>query len=620
MPPAPPGEDKKSKKGFLSKIFSGKEKENLKETAAAPLPETPPAPGLMAAPPLKDDEPEKASAATGSDDLDLDKIRKQLGLDNAEPTPKSPSYLPEEPSKNELKAKPRPSIDDLKPRYSPKDTLSLPKLEDSVSKYDPSDFAKDPRDQAPGVEIPKSPIEEAIPDYKSVDYPFDLKKDYKSIEKPRPVKDVKWTEDIEPEEINKSSQFTKDIISKPEEAKKGEKSEFLEDVGEEAKEARKDEKKAEPKKLDKKQEKDIDVPMPPETDKARGGFDFTQEPEPVTPGAKEIELPDIEPLPGESPLKKEEKRAAEIKPEAKPEDKRTVPEEKPARKHGKHDHQKAENKEQPEEKLEEVKPERIEDQPEQRRAISERILKFTEKVRANIRREVKTEEKKKLLKQIEEERKALQDEKEAFEKEKIRVAGLDNKLKFKEKQISKEREGIEKEKQSLKAEREQLEADRKDAKSLKAKLPHLRREDERLTKHIMDMKERLELNEKIEKNLGQREAALKEAQESLEKMEAAIRERGFSEFLDNTISGRQVVYPSFSGKEDEQTKPHSEIYEIVDECRGLIWEHKLEEAKRAYMKARDIYNKLEGKVPESEEIYNLIRELYDDINLALIKG
>ena len=62
----------------------------------------------------------------------------------------------------------------------------------------------------------------------------------------------------------------------------------------------------------------------------------------------------------------------------------------------------------------------------------------------------------------------------------------------------------------------------------------------------------------------------------------------------------------------------AEIYRLVTRCRQLLREKDYDNAKKVYNDIKERYNKLNVESEEKQIIYNTVRELYDDIRLAMI--
>ncbi len=108
------------------------------------------------------------------------------------------------------------------------------------------------------------------------------------------------------------------------------------------------------------------------------------------------------------------------------------------------------------------------------------------------------------------------------------------------------------------------------------------------------------------------------AEKKLEKKKEAIEEKGFEVYLNEKL---KQLSPHKDVPLDKAHLPkdkHSKFEEMVRLCRDLLENGKIEDAKAMYLDMKQLFviSELEGA--EKANIYNAIRELYDDINLAII--
>jgi len=247
-------------------------------------------------------------------------------------------------------------------------------------------------------------------------------------------------------------------------------------------------------------------------------------------------------------------------------------------------------------------------------------------VEAKLADKIREEERSKLSEQYEQQiielenmREKLEKERQAFEQQKIIVAGQTNKTVFKEKQLRKTEE-------ELAMLREEFEKDKKEAEELLQKLPELRKDYENITARIQgrsdklkEYEERKDQLKRVEEEIKRNEEALLEAQQRLIQTDERIKEKGFADYLETEIKTDTLVSPKFEEK-DIIHATHLELYNKIDECKSLIRERNLAPAKSIYMELRDAYNSLQLEGAEKDMLYTVIREIYDDIKLAEIEG
>ena len=277
-----------------------------------------------------------------------------------------------------------------------------------------------------------------------------------------------------------------------------------------------------------------------------------------------------------------------------------------------------------EEKQEEVKPQPIKIAPVKKRKVKEKQVKKTKKPKAKaldkpikelekeliekIRVDIREEEKAKL----DEERQRLEQEKQLLEQQKILVSGEANKYDFRNKQFIKD-------KQEIAQKEKQLRKDKAEAEELLEKLPAMRKDYQKLQKGMKEIYERLELNDGLEEEIREREEALRQAQKRLERTEEKIKEEGFSDYLESELRGKPLVEPKFEEK-DILKASHLEVYNMIDECKALLREKNISEAKKIYMKLREAYNTMKLKTSDEDMLHTAIGELYNDIKLAEMEG
>ena len=220
---------------------------------------------------------------------------------------------------------------------------------------------------------------------------------------------------------------------------------------------------------------------------------------------------------------------------------------------------------------------------------------------------------------LEKEREKLKNDRQAFEQQKIAVAGQANKTAFKEKQLRKTEEG-------LALLKEEFDKDKTEAEELLKKLPELRETYDNITAEIQKVSDRLKEYEgrkgqleEIDEEIKRNEEALLEAQQRLIQTEERIKEKGFSDYLETEIKTDTLVSPKFEEK-DIIHATHLELYNKIDECKSLIRERNLASAKSIYMQLREAYHSLRLAGAEKDMLYTVIREIYDDIKLAEIEG
>jgi hypothetical protein len=626
LPPAPPGEQKpvlkEKKKDFLGGLFGKKTQE--KEEGTQPAQAT-----TLSDPKLGATAPAEPAHEV-PDNINLEDIRKQLGLDSF-----SGEEIPEPPQMAAGQKK------------SASENFDLPDIEAAIasSKVEQPIIFEENNVEEPTRILPM--------EIKS----GEKKSDKKQSAKAKPKKDVdEWTQYLEEEkeapEIE--SEFSKDLKLEKEakeSSDKAEKKEFIhevspEDIKQAAKELKRkkfEEKKGikyEPEvfitpKTEEKSEFLVDVApgdelanikkrllqrVVKEEPSASSSQPLVQEEEKETAKEKEttkltdeeLELPDIA----------DERRIGgklsilENESLEEPED---IPEDEPA--------------ESPvENKVSFETPSFIETKqasqrlaaPEDKSLLKPDVKKeeavdtseLIKEMEKNLVEKIRIEEKARVEKEFEHERAIFEKEKQSLEQEKIAVAGKASKYEFKEKQLKRD-------KADLEAEKAKLKRDKEEADDLLKKLPVMRKDYEKLNEKMNEVyetlkkysKKEVELRE-IEKNIELNKQILAQAQQRLEETEQKIKEKGFSQYLETELKEESLVSHKLEEVQDITKASNLEIYNLIDECKTLIRDKNLNEAKKRYMRIREAYNTVNVQGTEKDLLYTAVRELYDDIKLA----
>jgi hypothetical protein len=579
LPPVAPGE--KRKEGLFKRLFSKKEIPVEVDIDPSSL-------KLLAqnAPPKLEDMPI-------TQEMDMTKLRQQLGLGSIleQQAPSPPPQLQNLQS----------TLADLKPRYTPAKLPEMPHLTANPTDYKPVDFTKDLTE----LPTPIVPKKEIVPDYKIIKKeikPASLKQDgfdwtqefdeaeQKEMLAPKTIiKDIplkKTLKSLEPDLMDKFEGKYQEALRKK-----------TKEITEGGLEKELNQKISEPQKIDFTQE-----PAPIEKQITRPQEPMPEQKKPevilVTPVIEEpnviikkdpdreinkiqaINMPSTQlgpnPLVNEPPLiAKIEAVQTKAEPTPPPEQSSAEPSSYPTK---------------------------------EEEFLSQPALKFTMELKEKLKDQVRDEERAKLFKE-------LDDEKAKFQKEK---AELEQQKSMMEK-LAVQKQNMAKIKEDIAVERALLQDDKEESKKIKADLAKIKQEYKDWQSRVKEINDKIDINKRIEENLADREKALQEAQEKLGSMEHLIREHGFSDFLETELKQKEIEYPEYNGKEDDLKEPHGEVFVLADQCRNLIWQNKLDEAKGIYMQAREMYHGMLANGDQNEQVYMLIRELYDDLNLAILK-
>ncbi len=272
--------------------------------------------------------------------------------------------------------------------------------------------------------------------------------------------------------------------------------------------------------------------------------------------------------------------------------------------------------------------------------------------------DVREEERNKLEKEFSKQKADFEKQKQLFEKEKIIVAGEKNKYEFRGKELAKQKksfakekldfnnkkakdlvnvkkeiseertefkkeklDAIKKEKHEISKEIKELRKERDQAKDILKNFPVMKKKYANLKSKIDFIEERIKINHKLEANIAKREQVLNDMQNKLEGTERRIRKKGFSDYLENEITDNRLISSSMSSDFSENNllkTSRVELYNDIDECKSLILNKDVDSAKQIYHRLKMKYNSMRLNESEKELVYTALRELYDNIILASI--
>ena len=663
MPPAPPGEKKKD--GFFRRVFGKKEAEPQQEISYAPPPPAQQITIKEIAKQIPQSKPVPAQEIP--QEIDLDRIREKLGLTSV--LEKQAPSAPQQQMQGSL----QDTLEAMKPRYTPQEMPEMPALSANPSDYKPMNFTSDPAMEPAQIKERQAPARqqrEAIPDYNSMKKPAKAPRKMTDEPKAAPVEQPKnssldWTKDMshpggqlskrpqdgfssdvaaprkivkEPGKMGDSAglkSFDSEVLSKYEErqekpqARKRQVPEgglekeiigkapppppefdFTRDVAAE----RKTEKEAMP------------APLRSPIKGSPGMASLLEEPEMIKP-AKQAQKPAQMNEPEEPSAKmdftgdvaqavdmgqEEPGMATEPVPIRK---EPIPPPEQPMRP------RKVDLKDKQFSMIDEPEPiTDLTEKPEkEKKFLTQPVLKFTNELKEKLREQVKRELMEDFEKQTASDRQQISEERESLAKERFDLDNRQKEIEAKEQKIESQQAEISRVKEEVKAERQQMLKEKQEHKEVKANLPKLKKEHQQLQANINALEDKMRINKQLEENLEKREKALADAQSKLAGMERNIREEGFENYLDTELQANQIKYPYENDGEKKQNGK-SDVYALVDECRGLLWEKRLDEAKQIYLRARELYHQMLAHGTNNQQVYTMIRELYDDLNLALLKN
>ncbi|MEK6964052.1 MAG: hypothetical protein AABX70_06480 [Nanoarchaeota archaeon] len=240
--------------------------------------------------------------------------------------------------------------------------------------------------------------------------------------------------------------------------------------------------------------------------------------------------------------------------------------------------------------------------------------------------------------------KALVSEQQKLEQEKIRVAGLQNKVEIRLKALERDRRMLEEERKGWEAQRVVLES-LKERESLMAQKEGLFEEREHRLKdqeaEVKAMQSALKealsnsniestsvkTEEKQPKKKPSKKVKIREeelnvpGEEELRDLEEKILKKmktSKDEEKSVTFNLRKLDVALTGESKNSRFSSKEEIEERMTHCRKLIEAGHLEAAKEEYNRIKDLFARASLEPEDKSLIYNSIRELYNDIHLALL--
>lgn len=247
--------------------------------------------------------------------------------------------------------------------------------------------------------------------------------------------------------------------------------------------------------------------------------------------------------------------------------------------------------------------------------------------------------------------KALVNEQQKLEQEKIRLAGLQNKVEVRLKALEKDRQALAEERKSWEAERMVLESLRA-KESIVAQKEAILIERERVLKEKevevkamqSTLKEALSNSsisfsnakiEKIEEKPSKKKGARKtrEVEEKKEDSQNVPGEEELRSLEEQIIKKmkapkskeegvtfdlRKLDVDQLEERKNKGFASKDELEQRSTHCRKLIDQGNLESAKEEYNRIKDLFARASLDPQDKSLIYNSIRELYNDIHLALL--
>jgi len=237
------------------------------------------------------------------------------------------------------------------------------------------------------------------------------------------------------------------------------------------------------------------------------------------------------------------------------------------------------------------------------------------------------------LKEIESREKGLAEQEESLKQREAKMTKDITKLTEMQEQMQNVQADIEQREKTCKAQEAEASAIAKDAeqrtkkfkaqedtsvqkiKAEKAKLETVRKKIEATLKKVIKNKEKAmyakQLREELEKHIMDIKTAVVAEHQSMDK-------EAYATFIESKEG--PVGQPASHAEDDVKNVKDLEIYKKVEQARKALHKKDLDGAKKLYNELRDEFNKAK-KLKEAQKniLYISIRELYDDIHLAMLE-
>ena len=157
----------------------------------------------------------------------------------------------------------------------------------------------------------------------------------------------------------------------------------------------------------------------------------------------------------------------------------------------------------------------------------------------------------------------------------------------------------------------------------KSILKNLEDKRTRLEKKEKELKLREKRLHKTQRNVDKKEVAVEYAKDVIESQKSKLIDNEFEQYLHDELNkmnggiSRSNIDLVTNLKIPGLEKESRTIYQLINQCKDMLTQNKVDEAKVYYNQVRDRYYQsgFSGK-QEKEAIHNMIRSLYDEINLS----
>ena len=166
-------------------------------------------------------------------------------------------------------------------------------------------------------------------------------------------------------------------------------------------------------------------------------------------------------------------------------------------------------------------------------------------------------------------------------------------------------------KEALERERASVARIRDETKKLEQVRTRIERALAKILKSKRQVTTAVELRKHLERELLGAKRAIAEEREGLENS-------GYRALVESTVATTPAGQPASDAGEDIARIREPGFTDRIEQARSALERNDLATARRLYNELRDAYAQVHDNAPERSALYVAIRELYDDINLAMI--
>lgn len=164
-----------------------------------------------------------------------------------------------------------------------------------------------------------------------------------------------------------------------------------------------------------------------------------------------------------------------------------------------------------------------------------------------------------------------------------------------------------------------LDAERRSTASLKEqtkKLDALRKQIEKSLASVLKNKQKMQSAVQLRKHLEEQILAVKQEVANERK---AMEAEAYKSYVESRAQRTPIGQPPSPEADDVLLVKDTGMYHKIEQARAALSRKDLGTAKRLYNELREEFSSMAPDAPERSSLYTSIRELYDDIHLALLE-